>query len=543
MTGTRQADNQPTQRKVRASGTENSEITATEQEVITRNRIQSEIDNVVAEIGDAEVESAREEEEEELASGDLKTKTKTNGGNSTISSVEPSSNAVVGEKRGRSTRRKRKLVNSLNTSMPSTTRDTEETSFPAAGLKTVLPGEPPLGSSSERKKMQRLTASTSVGANADETAQQLPAALQEAPFETKPCDPVKQGRLKKIPSVASVLKEDNSCTECGVCLEAVKERGMLDTCDHVFCYPCILRWAKRASSCPHCKREVSVISKTDVTGKIVHSTFQVRKRNLRDTLDREELLRRRRQIQRSQIFRRPGHAHMNINQGHRQQRSSATPSSLQEDFFRNFRLNTDIQQLLTMHQMIRENVTRMSSRLTGLQANLNNLTFLNVGRSVVPQQSQLNFCNMPTFAANINVTVNGTPIGQPANVALSGYSVVDNSEYLPHPLFHYYVNRTDLRGLNPAASNTLNGIPQLQQQLQAQAQQFHQFANFSPPNAASFLTANGLIPQELGQPLDMLTRFGQAHLQQLAASMQPPTSATNTSFTNNASFNFQGNGQ
>ena len=32
--------------------------------------------------------------------------------------------------------------------------------------------------------------------------------------------------------------------ECGVCFERITIRGKLDYCDHVFCAPCIARWAE-----------------------------------------------------------------------------------------------------------------------------------------------------------------------------------------------------------------------------------------------------------------------------------------------------------
>jgi hypothetical protein len=48
--------------------------------------------------------------------------------------------------------------------------------------------------------------------------------------------------------------------ECGICLEAIGERGVLDSCAHMFCYACIDRWLARSCRCPLCKRAVTTLS-------------------------------------------------------------------------------------------------------------------------------------------------------------------------------------------------------------------------------------------------------------------------------------------
>lgn len=52
---------------------------------------------------------------------------------------------------------------------------------------------------------------------------------------------------------------------CGICLcEAIQDgncasRGYIDSCDHYFCFVCIMEWAKVESKCPLCKRRFSTI--------------------------------------------------------------------------------------------------------------------------------------------------------------------------------------------------------------------------------------------------------------------------------------------
>lgn len=58
------------------------------------------------------------------------------------------------------------------------------------------------------------------------------------------------------------MKNETSCTNsCGICLseEGKSIRGYTDSCDHYFCFICIMEWAKVESRCPLCKRRFSAI--------------------------------------------------------------------------------------------------------------------------------------------------------------------------------------------------------------------------------------------------------------------------------------------
>eukprot|EP00924_Labyrinthula_sp_SR-Ha-C_P003292 augustus_masked-scaffold_15-processed-gene-5.47-mRNA-1 protein AED:0.07 eAED:0.77 QI:0/-1/0/1/-1/1/1/0/383 len=84
-------------------------------------------------------------------------------------------------------------------------------------------------------------------------------------------------------------KKKRKLEQCGICLDNISTRGVLNSCDHLFCFSCIVRWSKRSSTCPHCKRAITNIKKND-------EVFKVKKKNLRDTLDREYQQRRTRVI-------------------------------------------------------------------------------------------------------------------------------------------------------------------------------------------------------------------------------------------------------
>ncbi|KAG6546661.1 hypothetical protein Mapa_011850 [Marchantia paleacea] len=48
--------------------------------------------------------------------------------------------------------------------------------------------------------------------------------------------------------------------ECPICLEKVKDKtAFLHTCEHVFCFDCIMTWVKIKSICPMCKKQLKSI--------------------------------------------------------------------------------------------------------------------------------------------------------------------------------------------------------------------------------------------------------------------------------------------
>lgn len=58
---------------------------------------------------------------------------------------------------------------------------------------------------------------------------------------------------------------------CGICDDVVIDRGVLDNCDHWFCFTCIDNWATITNLCPLCKKEFQLITCLpvyDTTGNI-----------------------------------------------------------------------------------------------------------------------------------------------------------------------------------------------------------------------------------------------------------------------------------
>lgn len=54
---------------------------------------------------------------------------------------------------------------------------------------------------------------------------------------------------------------------CGICLDNVKERGVLNSCDHAFCFECIYQWSKTSNTCPMCKARFVQLRKQEAGSK------------------------------------------------------------------------------------------------------------------------------------------------------------------------------------------------------------------------------------------------------------------------------------
>jgi hypothetical protein len=51
---------------------------------------------------------------------------------------------------------------------------------------------------------------------------------------------------------------------CGICGDIIINRGVLDCCQHWFCYTCIDNWAAITNRCPICKIEFQHITHTSL---------------------------------------------------------------------------------------------------------------------------------------------------------------------------------------------------------------------------------------------------------------------------------------
>lgn len=47
---------------------------------------------------------------------------------------------------------------------------------------------------------------------------------------------------------------------CGICMDVVIDRGVLDCCQHWFCFTCIDNWSTITNLCPLCQSEFQLIT-------------------------------------------------------------------------------------------------------------------------------------------------------------------------------------------------------------------------------------------------------------------------------------------
>jgi chemotaxis protein histidine kinase CheA len=95
------------------------------------------------------------------------------------------------------------------------------------------------------------------------------------------------------PGGSSITGADTSL--CGICFCEVdpvdNPRGVLNTCNHIFCFYCISTWAKDTNVCPHCKARFTRVTMTNADGS-EPTVLKVRRKNYRgweeDEGDEEE---------------------------------------------------------------------------------------------------------------------------------------------------------------------------------------------------------------------------------------------------------------
>ena len=65
---------------------------------------------------------------------------------------------------------------------------------------------------------------------------------------------------------------------CCICLDTIKVRGQIDSCDHRYCFGCIKRWAKETNQCPQCKKRFHQIEKVNEDKTSTKSPSRKRRR-------------------------------------------------------------------------------------------------------------------------------------------------------------------------------------------------------------------------------------------------------------------------
>ncbi|WVZ25547.1 hypothetical protein V8G54_004091 [Vigna mungo] len=61
---------------------------------------------------------------------------------------------------------------------------------------------------------------------------------------------------------------------CGICMDVVIDRGVLDCCQHWFCFVCIDNWATITNLCPLCQNEFQLITCVPVYDTVGNSKVE-----------------------------------------------------------------------------------------------------------------------------------------------------------------------------------------------------------------------------------------------------------------------------
>ncbi|KAF8364569.1 hypothetical protein HHK36_033461 [Tetracentron sinense] len=69
---------------------------------------------------------------------------------------------------------------------------------------------------------------------------------------------------------------------CGICMDIIIDRGVLDCCQHWFCFACIDNWATITNLCPLCQNEFLIITCVPVYDTIGSSKVE------EDSLSRDD---------------------------------------------------------------------------------------------------------------------------------------------------------------------------------------------------------------------------------------------------------------
>ncbi|KAM3140238.1 hypothetical protein pb186bvf_007594 [Paramecium bursaria] len=53
-----------------------------------------------------------------------------------------------------------------------------------------------------------------------------------------------------------------SVQQCDICYDIITKKGILDSCNHYFCFECIMNWSKSNITCPKCRQQFSKVEET-----------------------------------------------------------------------------------------------------------------------------------------------------------------------------------------------------------------------------------------------------------------------------------------
>ncbi|KAF6165603.1 hypothetical protein GIB67_021873 [Kingdonia uniflora] len=91
------------------------------------------------------------------------------------------------------------------------------------------------------------------------------SSLLKSPLDQEVANCQQERRRRKGKEKLNELQDDSGKQVCGICLSEEGNRtvrGTLNSCNHFFCFACIMEWSKVESRCPACKRRFITITKS-----------------------------------------------------------------------------------------------------------------------------------------------------------------------------------------------------------------------------------------------------------------------------------------
>jgi len=78
----------------------------------------------------------------------------------------------------------------------------------------------------------------------------------------------------------SIEPEEEVEDPCCICLDQIKDRGKLNSCNHRYCFSCIKRWSEETNTCPQCKKRFTKLERVVEDGEEMQPSKKRRRKNV-----------------------------------------------------------------------------------------------------------------------------------------------------------------------------------------------------------------------------------------------------------------------
>ncbi|CAD8200242.1 unnamed protein product [Paramecium pentaurelia] len=68
---------------------------------------------------------------------------------------------------------------------------------------------------------------------------------------------IRKQEIKEQDDVINILQ--NPELNCSICYSSIVDQGIVQNCQHVFCFQCIKQWSKQNLTCPQCRADFTKV--------------------------------------------------------------------------------------------------------------------------------------------------------------------------------------------------------------------------------------------------------------------------------------------